>query len=282
MREIQPPSSERAPGEGRAAASLDEPVAGPKLAYGGALPAVGGAPGHRAPTASEQAYGGEPLHDKQAQATAGPETGREHIREFEQMTEHTSKFADAPKQVTLPMAAQRGLQESWEASKADHHAKERGGNLVRDVHNGHMTSFAWRPGKAVKDDTFLPDPDDVGKDQTVVATGHTHGYANGTENVSFSGDDIAGLVDESQHMDLMQSGRTRYMVARTAEFDARLKGLDDDQLTALRNQITTTWNTAFEGEGTISQRAERASVGTCRLFKLAYYRGEGGTLNRIV
>jgi hypothetical protein len=255
------------------AAAIDDEVR-----VGGGMPSF--APQVAGPSASDQAYG--MLYDKQPGAVQGQETARSHVREFENMTAESSKFSDAPKAVTLAVEAQRGLQASWDESKAHGHDKERGGNLVREVHNGHMTRFDWRQGKAIKDDQFNPDPDDHEENQRVVATGHTHGYASGAEDVTFSDDDLAGLVDESQNLDLLQSGASRYMVARTKEFEAQIKDLDEEQLTNVRNKIRHTWRSAFKGTGTIQERSERATTATCRAFKLAYYRGTGGTLARIV
>ena len=147
---------------------------------------------------------------------------------------------------------------------------------------GALDPVHWRAGKPVGEDMFVTDPDDHERDQRVIGTVHTHGYADGTENVSFSGEDIAGLVDESHNLDLMQSGKTRYMVARTAEFEKHVNRLDEEGLAVLRVKIIGVWNRAFAGEGTIAERAERATIATCRQFRLAYYRGQGSTLDRIV
>lgn len=95
---------------------------------------------------------------------------------------------------------------------------------------GALDPVHWRAGKPVGEDMFVTDPDDHERDQRVIGTVHTHGYADGTENVSFSGEDIAGLVDESHNLDLMQSGKTRYMVARTAEFEKHVNRLDEEGL----------------------------------------------------
>ena len=100
--------------------------------------------------------------------------------------------------------------------------------------------------------------------------------------MTFSDDDLAGLVDESQNLDLLQSGSSRYMVARTKEFEALIKDLDEEKLTTFRNKIRHTWRAAFDGTGTIQERSERATTATCRAFKLAYYRGTGGALTRVV
>ncbi|CAN5689306.1 hypothetical protein BH11MYX3_BH11MYX3_36920 [soil metagenome] len=281
MREAQPPASSGLTEEAPALAILDEEPRSTAASFQGALPPIGGVPQQQGPSASEMAYG-DPLYDKQPGAYAGPETSVGDRKSFEKMTEGATKLGDAPTSVGLPQAAQDGLQHAWDASVKGGHKQEYGGNLTRDVHNGHMTSYGWRAGKPVKDDTFLPDPDDHGKDQRVVAVGHTHGYASGAEDVTFSGDDIAGMVDSTNNLDLLQSGTSRYMISRTAEFEARIKNFDEDQLSALRSDIEGTWTKAFAGKGTIQERSEQATVATCRRFQLAYYRGTGAKLDRIV
>ncbi len=214
------------------------------------------------------------LYDK-ASRTENAET---MAANFDRVAKHRMHVADAPKDVELPDAAQKGLQKEWEASRADGHKKEHGGNLVRNKDG----SYAWRttvgPAKA---DTFIPDEDNVGKDQKLVGFGHTHGYASGAENVSFSDDDIADLVDESQPLNLLQSGKSQFMIARTAEFEAMLKDLDDEGAAKLRANIARTWQAAFKGKEPMPERAERATEATCRAFKLAYYRGQGGKLARV-
>ncbi|MBL0219586.1 MAG: hypothetical protein IPQ07_37685 [Myxococcales bacterium] len=238
------------------------------------------------PTASEQAYGG-PLYDQQPGATARAETKANPRAEFDRLAGGNVHFDKAPDEITLPQAAQKGLQQEWDASKqGTPGAQEHGGNLVRN-HDG-KSNYAWRSGKPGNDQMYSPDYDDVGKGQKLVGVGHTHPYKNGKENVSFSGEDISSVVDESQPINLLQSGKTQYVIARTAEFEASLKKLDDDAKERLKHSIEGTWYAAFgpDGaalpDGAYQQRVERAVRVTCATFDLAYYSGQGGTLKHVV
>lgn len=62
----------------------------------------------------------------------------------------------------------------------------------------------------------------------------------------------------------------------------KIKDLDDDKTQALKDEITAVWNKLYAGSDPIPVRAERATAGTCKQYKLAYYRGQGDTLTRIV
>lgn len=237
------------------------------------------------PSASDQAYG-SPLYDKQPGSLAHAETKKPNGRaEFDRIADGNIKAGDAPSEIVLPMAAQKGLQHEWDASKGGTQgAQEHGGNLVRE-HDG-KAGYAWRSGKPGNNSTYAPDYDDVGTGQKLVGVGHTHPYENGKENVSFSGEDISSIVDESQPINLLQSGSTQFVIARTAEFEARLKGKNDEQLGKLKKSIESAWYAAFGSDGSqladgkYQERVEQAVRTTCAQFDLAYYRGHAGTLER--
>ena len=244
------------------------------MSYGGALPPIA-IDGTRAPTASEQAYG-EPLYDKATPGAPTEETKQPNPRaEFDRLTQRGIHEKDVPNTITIPQASQDGLGRAWDRSANSEHKHEQGGNLVRNANH----SYGFRDGVEGKDDTFKPDPDDVGKGQALVGYAHTHGYADGNEDVTFSGDDIAGIVRETQPINLLISGKTQFVIARTAEFDKLVKDLDDDQADALEAKINDMWNKEFFADKKpLQQRAERATLKVCHAYHLAYYRGSGGTL----
>ncbi len=238
------------------------------------------------PTASEQAYGG-PLYDRQPGLMAHAETKGNPSAEFDRLVDGTVHFDKAPQEIRLPQAAQKGLPQEWDASKqGTAGAQEHGGNLVRN-HDG-KSNYAWRSGKPGNDQMFSPDSDDVGKGQKIVGIGHTHPYKTGKENVSFSAEDISSVVDESQPINLLQSGKSQYVIARTAEFEARLSKLDDEGKEELKHRIEGTWYAAFGADGAAlpdgpyQQRVERAVHVTCASFDLAYYSGQSGTLKHVM
>lgn len=238
------------------------------------------------PSASDQAYG-SPLYDKQPGAVTGAETKKPNGNaEFDRLTDGKITTGNAPSEIVLPAAAQKGLQQEWDASKGGTPgAQEHGGNLVRE-HDG-KAGYAWRSGKPGNNSTFNPDEDDVGKGQKLAGVGHTHPYENGKENVSFSAEDISSVVDETDPVNLLQSGSTQFVISRTAEFEARIKGKDDDELAKLKKAIEKTWYAAFGSDGAgladgkYQERVEQAVRTTCAHFDLAYYRGHGGTLEHV-
>ena len=237
------------------------------------------------PSASDQAYGA-PLYDKQPGSVAHAETSKATGRvEFDRLADGNIKAGDAPSEIVLRMAAQKGLQHEWDASRGGTRgAQEHGGNRVRE-HDG-KAGYAWRSGTPGNNSTYAPDYDDVGAGQKLVGVGHTHPYESGKENVSFSGEDISSIVDESQPINLLQSGSTQFVIARTAEFEARLKGKNDAQLGKLKKSIESAWYAAFGSDGSqladgkYQERVELAVRTTCAQFDLAYYRGHAGTLER--
>lgn len=154
-------------------------------------------------------------------------------------------------------------------------------------HDG-KAGYAWRSTKPGNSKMFSPDYDDVGAGEKLAGVGHTHPYESGKENVSFSGEDISSIVDESQPINLLQSGTTQFVIARTADFEARIKGKDDEQLERLKKSIESAWYAAFGSDGAnladgqYQVRVEQAVRMTCAQFDLAYYRGHAGTLERVV
>jgi hypothetical protein len=139
---------------------------------------------------------GEPLYDKKAAGESKSELPRSA---FERVAHGDVKQADAPSRIALPRDAVDGLEQAWSDSSAGTpDAREHGGNLVRDKYN----RYSWRPTKPGKDDAFAADEDDVGKGQSLVGYGHSHPYQDGETDVSFSGDDITGLVSGTTSVDL--------------------------------------------------------------------------------
>jgi hypothetical protein len=134
---------------------------------------------------------------------------------------------------------------------------------------------------------FMPNYGDVGKDQTLVGIGHTHPYdksEGGHTDVSFSGGDISSIVYEKkiQPLNIVQSGEAVFVLARTAEFEELLKGLDADGRRELAQKIEKTWSDVYTStKGKIPARAEAATRATCKAFHLVYYRGKNGSLTKV-
>ena len=87
---------------------------------------------------------------------------------------------------------------------------------------------------------------------------------------------------EKQPLNIVQSGETLFVLARTAEFEKLLEGLDDEGLKKLEAKIEKTWNDVYKtAKGKIPARAEAATRATCKAFHLVYYRGKGSTLTKV-
>lgn len=200
---------------------------------------------------------------------------------FEQIIGQNLQEGKAPDQITLPKALTDGMQAGWDKSLPLGQAREQGGNLVRNKDG----SFAYRHGKSVSGDFFSPDYSDVGKDQSLVGVGHTHPYSQdegGFTDVSFSGGDLSSIVYETQPLNIVQSGETLFIVARTVEFEKLLEGKDREEKKKLAAQIEAVWDKVYQGtKGKIPERAEAATRATCHAFHLVYYRGKGSTLARV-
>lgn len=191
------------------------------------------------------------------------------------------KAEDAPAAIELPKAAVDGMQEAWDGSLPGDVSQEQGGNLVRNEDG----SYGWRKGKPGTSGYFTPDYGDVGADQELVGIGHTHPYSKkegGHTGVSFSGGDISSIVWETQPLNLVQSGKTLFVLARTAEFEKRLEGLDDKGKQALGDAMEKMWDDAYAaGTDGLVKDAEAATKKTCAAYDLLYYKGEGAKLDLV-
>ncbi|HEY0476903.1 MAG TPA: DUF4157 domain-containing protein [Kofleriaceae bacterium] len=204
-------------------------------------------------------------------------------KNFDKIAGGGLKEDDAPDTIGLPKELTDGMQGAWDDSLPGGKSQEQGGNLVHENGGG----YAWRRGKAGSSGMFTPDYSDVGKDQTLVGVGHTHPYdksEGGHTDVSFSGGDISSIVYEkqTQPLNIVQSGETVFVLARTEEFEKLLKGLDAKSLKKLEQKIEKTWNDVYKSTpGKIPARAEAATRATCKAFHLMYYRGKSGSLTKV-
>jgi hypothetical protein len=200
---------------------------------------------------------------------------------FEKLLGKNLKEGEAPADITLPDGLTKGMQSAWEQSLPGGKSQEQGGNLVRNKDG----SYEFRAGKAGTSGSFTPDYGDVGKDQTLAGVGHTHPYdkdEGGYTDVSFSGGDLSSIVYETQPLNIVQSGETLFVVARTTEFEALLKGLDIEGKKKLVGEIEKTWNDVYKTtKGTIPERAEAATQAACKKYHLVYYRGKGSHLSKV-
>jgi hypothetical protein len=188
---------------------------------------------------------------------------------------------DAPESLGVPAELKDGLEAAWAASFPDGKSMEQGGILVKTKDG----KYVWRAGKGTSGASFRPNYGDVGPDEVLVASGHTHPYdasEKGHTDVAFSGGDLSNLVWQQERFKLVQSGTSQFGVAKTAEFDKLVAAADTpEKKTELRKEMNALWDSTFKGEqGTFQERVKKASRAVCDKYHLVYYEGSGGTVSQ--
>ncbi|MBW1880819.1 MAG: hypothetical protein JRJ84_20890 [Deltaproteobacteria bacterium] len=200
---------------------------------------------------------------------------------FDQVAAGNASVQSPDDVLVLPPELVQGVQAAWDASLPAGRAQEQGGIFVRNSDG----SYEWERGAPGSAGAFTPNHADVADDETLVGVGHTHPYAaheGGHTDVSFSGGDIGAMATDPDNLQVVQSGESRFLVSRTAEFDALLAGLDDAGRLVLRREIEDFWDRQYTGApGTLPEAAEIATRATCERYHLLYYRGRGSALDRV-
>jgi|GEM_PF-3335870 len=232
-------------------------------------------------TAKDAKDGIGPAAARKALPMPAQDSTGEMNRGFDALAKPGMKEADAPNEINLPRAVRKGMQDSWDRSLPGDDSQEQGGNAVRDK-NGF---YEWRPGPKGESSHFTPAYQDFGANQELVGIGHTHPYSEvegGYTDMSFSGGDLSALIWQTQPVSLVQSGETLFVVARTAEFNKHLEGMDHLDKDDFAIEIEGTWDEEYqakESEGQVAA-AESATRVTCAKYHLVYYRGQGGKLTK--
>ncbi len=194
-----------------------------------------------------------------------------------------------PSSFTLPDEVKKGVDVAYQRS-IDSGFYERGGNIVKNWGSGHSVRHGGTTYDDVNDkNTWGPDEDDRGPGQKIVGDIHSHAYEDGIEG-TFSDSDVAGMTDSVGRMSIARSGAQTFMLAKTREFDARVKAIEDDpdfessheRMLELKRQMHDAYNTAFKAaKGTHAQKLEAAVRATSARFDLGYYKGAGAKLDRV-
>jgi hypothetical protein len=184
-------------------------------------------------------------------------------------------IADVPAEIELPPELVKGLQEAWDESFPDGHAREQAGILVRTPEG----KVEWRRAPAGERGSARVNYGDFRDGDSLLAAAHTHPYDEadgGHADTAFSGGDLSRLVAVPERVHVVQSGKTVFMVVKTAEFDAMLEGIDDEKRNELEIQIQQCWDRVYyTAKGSVPERAETAAKVTCKRFHLGLYRGTG-------
>lgn len=191
------------------------------------------------------------------------------------------KKADAPDKVQVPKEMNDGLKKGWDGSFPGGRSQEQGGILVQNKDGSHQ----WKPAPAGNSGSIGMNYGDVGKDQKLVAAGHTHPYdkTEGNErNVAFSKQDMSRMVTAPESMHMVRSGDSQFMIAKSDEFNKRVAGLDDTGKAAMARDMNRTWQTTFDNtKGTFQEKVDAAVRKVGSDYGLIYYRGGAdGNLTR--
>jgi len=191
------------------------------------------------------------------------------------------KQGDAPQSITLPKEIRQGMDDRWDKSFPGGRSQEQGGIMVKNEDG----SYGFKAGDPGATGTFAPNYADKGPDQRLVGSAHTHPYdmsEGGYTGVGFSGEDIANLIYERDRLKMVEAGGTEFVLVRTEEFQTQINGLDAAKLKALHTEITATWSTVYKAaKGKVPERIEIAVKATVSKYKLSYYKGKEGKLDRV-
>ncbi|UVO49641.1 hypothetical protein M0208_03620 [Sphingomonas sp. SUN019] len=183
--------------------------------------------------------------------------------------------ADAPATINFSRSAQATFDQQWADSFPGGSAKEQGGTLVFDKTTGQIdviniggngsTAGTFTP------DYTIPDPSKTG----LLGVFHTHPYDSGDTGISFSGADVAVMINEDHPLIMAQSGDRQFVMMQTEQTPANVDytKLNNDQNARISELV---------GEGqSFADAASQAASEVATKYHLAYYEGSNGQLSRI-
>ena len=191
--------------------------------------------------------------------------------------DHISTPAAAPRTLRLSHANRRLFDAQWRASYPLGRSKEQGGTIVADSKG--VLSIEHLGGAGSDYHSFSPNlVSSNPKKLRVVGIFHTHPYdrSQGSYNgVSFSGADIADLINYRYLISIVQSGPRLFAMVRTM--------LSPIWLDLLR--LNADQNTAIQSRAAKSHAFPQASRIEAQIaipkYHLAYYQGLHGVLTRV-
>lgn len=183
--------------------------------------------------------------------------------------------ADAPETITFSERTQNVFDQQWDGSFPGGSAKEQGGTVVFDKQTG-VLDVINIGGHGSTAGTFTPDysiddPSSTG----LLGVFHTHPYDSGHTGISFSGADVAVMINEGHPLIMAQSGDRQFVMMRTEETPANVDytALNDQQNARIGELV---------GEGqSFADAASQAASEIATEYNLAYYEGSNGQLSRV-
>jgi hypothetical protein len=196
---------------------------------------------------------------------------------FKQLAAGGVSIKVAPEHIGVPRVIQEGAEVAWSKSFPGTDSQEQGGIIVEDSTGG----YGYTAGKAGTSGTFSPNYGDVKKGEKLLGTMHTHPYSKkegGHTDVTFSGADLADMVNQRDKIALVRSGDGWFAVATSKEFEARIAKAKSKS--ALYGEIDKRWTKLFNAAaGNAKERAAVATPKVCLEFDLLYYVGSDGSLS---
>lgn len=240
------------------------------------------------PVAAEALHLQRAAGNRAVQRALGPESGVvQRDKAFDDATAKDLGEAAAPMEIELPKALEDGLADAWSKSMPEGKSQEHAGILVKDKDG----KYVWKAKKeAGESGSTTLNLEDVGKDETLIATAHTHPYdkdEGGFERVAFSGGDLGNLLAEDvRRMTVVRAAKAEFVATKTKEFDAMVKDFDAAKKEAMRDDAAKVWQAAFDGAPDKADFEAKVQLGVeavCKKYHLAYYKGDTGKkLKRVV
>lgn len=184
--------------------------------------------------------------------------------------------SQAPASLEIDPALSQGLMLNYSRAvhQRDHRAK--GGFLVRTA-NGQTQ---WRDG-----DPAAPDAVQLAPGEVLLASGGVRAPGEDGNALSFSRDEVAGLIDSGMGTLSLQSRSTTFVLSRSAELEAQLDEMDAAEREALYWQVfeayDQAYNKALGGGGSESAASTAAVSAVADRFGMIYYEGQGSSLARV-
>jgi hypothetical protein len=199
------------------------------------------------------------------------------LESFKKLIGGDTKIKDAPGEIKLPGEFNKGMQEAWDKSLPGGKAQEQGGILVQD----NAGNFKWKESAPGTEGTIKLNREDVGPNEKLAGTGHTHPYTEGDVDVSFSKEDLSLMVHKEEPISVVQSGEGQFASAKSEEFNKRVQGLDKQGKAAMATEMESTWQNIFDNaKGTFQEKVQAAVKAVHDKFDLLYYEGKDGKLTR--
>ncbi len=183
--------------------------------------------------------------------------------------------SSAPTSINFPRTAQAGFDKQWADSFPGGSAMEQGGTLFYDKESGQIVMLNVG-GHGSTPGTFTPDYTNPDPSRyQLLGVFHTHPYDSGDTGISFSGADVAVMINEGHNLIMAQSGDRQFVMMRTDQTPANV------DYTALNNAQNARISELVSEGMSFADASSQAASELATEYHLAYYEGSNGNLTRI-